>query len=63
MTSFKFSNFGTEEGGKALQLENENGVILSFITKHITTWHVSIVFEHSVCHAMFYSLIKYGFEQ
>ena len=63
MMPFNFSNCGTEEGGKALQLENENGVILCFITEHITTWHVLIVFEHSVCHAVFCSLIKHGFEQ
>ena len=45
-----------------MQLENESGVILCFITEHTTTRHVLTVFEHGVCHAMSYSLIKHGFE-
>ena len=57
MTSFKFSNCGTEERGKSVQLENESGVILRFIVEHTTTRHVLTVFEHGVCHAMFYLLI------
>ena len=47
---------------KSVQLENESGVILCFITEHTTTRHVLTVFEHGVCHVMFYSLIKHGFE-
>ena len=39
-----------------MQLENESGVILCFITEHTTTRHVLTVFEHGVCHAMFYVL-------
>ena len=39
-----------------MQLENESGVILCFITEHTTTRHVLTVFEHGVCHAMFYLL-------
>ena len=46
-----------------MQLENENGVILCFITEHTTARHVLTVFEHSVCHVLFYSLVKHGFEQ
>ena len=46
-----------------MQLENENGVVLCFTTEHTTIPQVLTVFEHGVCHAMFYSLIKHGFEQ
>ena len=63
MTSFKFSNCCPEERGTEIQLENENGVIRCFITEHTTTWTVLTVFEQSVWHAMFYSIIKHGFEQ
>ena len=43
---------------KSVQLENESGVILCFITEHTTTRHVLTVFEHGVCHAMFYLFNK-----
>ena len=46
-----------------MQLENESGVILCFITEHTTARHVLTVFEHGVCHAMFYPLINHCFEQ
>ena len=45
-----------------MQLGNESSVILCFITEHTTTRHVLTVFEHGVCHAMSYSLIKHDFE-
>ena len=41
-----------------MQLENESGVILCFITEYTTTRHVLTVFEHGVCHAVFYSLLE-----
>ena len=40
-----------------MQLENESGVILCFITEHTTTRHVLTVFECGVCHAMFLNVV------
>ena len=35
-----------------MQLGNESGVILCFITEHTTTRHILTVFEHGVSYAI-----------